>query len=237
MLRDARAALVTASAGLVLILGGCADPIPVSSDVLDEVYYTRVLLRADGNRLHSSNYLNSYGGYKPGSELDITMFSAIRVDLKINGVPHQMFPIGEDFNTGAIEEWVNKYCVRSPAELGLDDEGELEDGGEGDEGDEEPGGADSAEELGDDAWDLRTFKRSIRSNVESGIAAIGMTKAQVYMALGPPAEIDFGTVTAPLPFDTIFNSNRWVYYTNGITPWWFQKVYTFSDGELIQVEQ
>lgn len=221
-----------AAIALGVLAQGCAQPIPVKHDALDKEYITRVRLQNDGEKIYSSNYTGGITGYPPGSKAQITMFSSIRVDLRINNIPHQMFPVGGDFNTGMIDEFVKKYFVETPAELGLSDELEpLAATGDKDNGLHE------GEKL--DPLDFRfgLMPRGDRTSIAAGSASIGMTKAQVFMALGPPPEINFGENTLSLPMDTILEANRWVYFSNWITPWWFQRVYVFDGSTLIQVEQ
>jgi hypothetical protein len=218
---------------LGLVVQGCAEPIPVKHDALDKDYITRVRLQNNGQKIYSSNYTGGIHGYPPGSRAQITMFSTIRVDLKINNIPHQMFPVGGDFNAGAIDEFVRKYFVETPAELGLDEN--LEPLGPDESVDD--GADDKPTEA--EALDFRfgLMDRGDRTSIAAGSASIGMTKAQVYMALGPPPEINFGQSTLGMPMDTILDANQWVYYSNWITPWWFQRVYKFDGTTLIAVEQ
>ena len=212
---------------------GCAQPIPVKHDALDKDYITRVRLQNDGEKIYSSNYAGGISGYPPGSKAQITMFSTIQVNVSINNIPHKMFPVGGDFNAGAIDEFVKKYFVESPSELGLNEKLEpLATAGSGDE----PAAED------DDEMDPMDFRfglmdRGDRTSIAAGSASIGMTKAQVYMALGPPPEINFGQSTLGMPMETILEANRWVYFSNWITPWWFQRIYVFDGSTLIQVEQ
>src|SRR5262245_36374657 len=89
-------------------LTGCAStPVPVLHPALDETYVTRCVLRPDGEKIYSSNYFGE-GGYKPGTEAKITMFSEVRVDVTINKIPHQMIPVGGKFNAQDVPGFIDK---------------------------------------------------------------------------------------------------------------------------------
>ena len=230
-------------------LAGCAgEPVPVLHDELNQVRYTRCVLRGDGEKLYSSNYVGQYGGYPPGSPAQVTMFSAVRVDLLVNRIPHQMFPVKGEFNPADVGGFLRKYFVESREQLGLEGskgaaapaasaEGAAEGAAEAPGVDDAGGDPPAAEPPG---FDLSQAKPTVRSSIRQGIAAVGMSKADVFMALGPPVEINFGTVATNLDLDVILGANRWVYYPNPIwkTFGWFAHVYLFDeDGVLTTVEQ
>lgn len=71
----------------------------------------------------------------------------------------------------------------------------------------------------------------LKNKIETGQYAIGMTKAQIYMSLGPPAFIDQETPTVCLPFESIIGSDRWTYHKQ-----WYTKIhFVFFDGKLKQI--
>lgn len=225
---------VGAVLALGLVAGGCAEPVPVHSDLLNETFYTRTVLRANGSKLRSSaSYRSSGGGYPPGSEVRVTMFSEIRVDMSINNIPHQMFPVGDDFNVGGIGEFFEKYFVKTPWEVGVAPKEKKKKNGE------EPEPPPPEPEGLDDAWRMDKWEKSIAGSVQNGIGAIGMTKEQVFMALGPPFEINFDQPANKLSLATVMEANRWVYYNDNAFLAFFgaRRVMTFSnEGKLIQVE-
>ena len=266
MKRFAIAAVWSLAALSLVGAQGCNSfktPIPVLHYGLDEVRYLRCRMRPSEEDVYSANYdpAGDYAGYRPGAEVVIQMFSAIRVDLTINGSPHKLWPIKADFPTSSIDAFLEKYFVKSPLELGLDEDGKKKKpkakddppnplADEGDEGDEEArilaedpdpladdGEQEEVDPLAPEGWRLDLMKRTIRSSVESGIAAVGMTKQQVYMALGPPAELDFGAAAVGVDMTTILSSNRWGYINNQYFPFFFKTVYLFQGGELTSVEQ
>ena len=262
-------------------LAGCAPtPVPVLVDGMEQVRYTRCVLQADGDKLFSSNYIGDgvLRGYPPGSKVELTMFSAQRIDLRINNIPHQMFPSAGEFNAGNPQGCFEKYFVTDPALIGLEPKAECpadedpaadapaedapaedapaedapaEDAPAGDEGDPVEGAAEAAdpEEAKSEGektreaagWRLDKMKPAEAQSVKQGVAAVGMTKEQVYMAFGPPHFVNFDTVATPLDLNTIMEANRWVYYT-GWFPRMFtfglagKRAYTFDGTKLIQVE-
>jgi hypothetical protein len=244
----------------VLFLTACAPtPVPVLVDGIERVRYLRCTLKPDGEKLYSSNYIGEgvLHGYPPGSKVELTMFSAQRIDLKINNIPHKLYPSGDLFNGGDPNACFEKYFVESLAEIGLPPKDSCppqdeapppsEDGGEDEkpapegEGEDGAGAAEAEKAPGDEAaapqpvkapakkkapnpgWRLDKMKPSVATSVKGGVAAVGMTKEQVYMAFGPPHFLNFDTVSAGLDLKTIMNANRWVYYTG-----WFPRTFTFG---------
>jgi hypothetical protein len=245
-------------AAAALTAAGCqAVPVPVLYDGLGQERYLRCGLRADGQELYSANYLTMAHTHKAGSPATITMYSAVQVELVVNDIAYRMNPVGGEFSTSNIDGFVEKYFVDDPAELGLAAEG-------GDPLAPAPGSSTTSDVLEDhedledleaepapmpdpDAsdlaarWRLDLAKPQVRSSVLNGVAAQGMTRAQVLMAIGPPAEVAAGTPAVGLSLDTILAATRWVYYTTTTT---FslgllgKRVYVFDgDGILINVEQ
>lgn len=189
--------------GLAAVVAGCEAPVPVHHAALPKVRYTRSVMKPDGQKIYSSNYIDDRPGtgFKPGSEAQIIQYSEIRVDINVNKIPHQMFPVGGRFSNDP-EQFFTKYFV------------------------------DKKEDIAGDK-----MEPAIKSNVENGIAAIGMSKAEVYAALGPPPEVNFGNSAVRMSRDDILQANRWIYFTNAITPFWFQRVYVFDGEKLVQVIQ
>lgn len=223
--------------GLALVAAGCAEPVPVHSDLLGETFYTRCVLRNKGEDLRSSNpYRLGAGGYPPGSEVRVRMFSAIRIDLEVNNIPHKMYPVGDEFNTGSVEEFFEKYFVKTREEIGAKDPKakKPKDG-------EEPLPAPEPPAEGEvSPWRMDAWEKGFDKSVMAGVALIGMDKHQVYMALGPPPEINFDTYAVRLNLQTIMEANRWVYYgdTWFFPATFFRKVLTFdNEGKLVQLEQ
>jgi hypothetical protein len=60
------------------------------------------------------------------------------------------------------------------------------------------------------AVDIKKFPEQIQSNIRSGIPRVGMTKEQVYIAMGPPTKV--GTAnTNTLTYENILNADLWIY--------------------------
>ena len=90
----------------------------------------------------------------------------------------------------------------------------------------------SKDELG-----LDKLEPAKKTNIENGVAEIGMTKEQVYTAMGPPYWIDTDIDATNLSYDTILQKDTWKYRVSNIlwNPWWpVQKVFRFQDGKLVQ---
>ena len=58
--------------------------------------------------------------------------------------------------------------------------------------------------------DINRFPEEIQANVNSAVARVGMTKEQVYIAMGPPAWITSGN-TSTKTYENILASNLWLY--------------------------
>jgi hypothetical protein len=54
------------------------------------------------------------------------------------------------------------------------------------------------------------FSSSVKEEIERGLAAMGMTRKQVYIAMGPPASADY-IKTNLMTYDDIMNTKLWVY--------------------------
>ncbi len=56
----------------------------------------------------------------------------------------------------------------------------------------------------------KKFSSSVKKEIKNAFANIGMTKEQVYIAMGPPAKVR-GRKTASMTYDEIMNENLWIY--------------------------
>lgn len=60
------------------------------------------------------------------------------------------------------------------------------------------------------AADLGRFSADVQASVKSGTARVGMTKEQVYLAMGPPTKV--GTVnTNTMTYENILGADLWIY--------------------------
>lgn len=57
---------------------------------------------------------------------------------------------------------------------------------------------------------MSTFPEDIQSHIKSAVAKVGMTKEQVYIAMGPPSKIVSGR-TDNMTYDQIMNADQWDY--------------------------
>jgi hypothetical protein len=72
-------------------------------------------------------------------------------------------------------------------------------------------------------------------NIDSGNAAVNMTKEQVLMAIGYPAMIDDHVIAADLSRERILESNQWIYRWSAPV-WVISHIYQFnSEGKLANV--
>lgn len=58
--------------------------------------------------------------------------------------------------------------------------------------------------------DIARFPANVQSNIRKAIAKVGMTKEQVYIAMGPPTNIGRSR-TNRMTYDEIVSSDLWVY--------------------------
>jgi len=58
--------------------------------------------------------------------------------------------------------------------------------------------------------DLNNFPEDIRENIRQGVARLGMTKEEVYIAMGPPAKVSTGK-THNMTFEDIMKHDLWIY--------------------------
>jgi len=56
----------------------------------------------------------------------------------------------------------------------------------------------------------KKYSKSIRKDIKKAFPAMGMTKKQVYMAMGPPAKVRRGSTVA-MTYDEIMAEDLWVY--------------------------
>ena len=84
------------------------------------------------------------------------------------------------------------------------------------------------------ALGLDALSEQNRDLILSGRAAIGMTKEEVILAIGYPAQIDGGTPADELPRDRILKSNQWTYRGTEIVFVPTSYIYQFgTDGKLV----
>jgi len=229
-----KTALMTVLA-ITLLTAGCAAPIPVAHEGLDEPRYTRVVFKPDGEKLYSSNYLGQDEGYPLGSEVKVTMYSKQRVELTVNGIPHVLQPVEGEFSVRDPEILLTKYFVKDRSVLGL--EADLTPMGPPDEDYAEDSEGEPVVEV--ENFDLEDMAPAKRSSVERGVATLGMTKEQVFMALGPPVYVNFDTSTTGMSLESVFKTNRWVYFDNPFTLTFFgifPHAYVFdAEDKLISI--
>ena len=58
--------------------------------------------------------------------------------------------------------------------------------------------------------DLKKFPENIQANIRSAVARVGMTKEQVYIAMGPPTNLG-GERTRNMTYENIMAGELWVY--------------------------
>lgn len=58
--------------------------------------------------------------------------------------------------------------------------------------------------------DVKQFPENIQANIRSAVARVGMTKEQVYIAMGPPTNLG-GERTRNMTYENIMAGDLWVY--------------------------
>lgn len=58
--------------------------------------------------------------------------------------------------------------------------------------------------------DIKKFHADVQANIRGAVAKIGMTKEQVYIAMGPPTEISNAKTNA-MTYENIIGSDLWIY--------------------------
>ncbi|MBL7130928.1 MAG: hypothetical protein ISS45_05975 [Candidatus Omnitrophica bacterium] len=58
--------------------------------------------------------------------------------------------------------------------------------------------------------DIKHFPDNVQSNIKKALAKVGMTKKEVYIAMGPPAKIPAGS-TKMMTYDEIMRADLWIY--------------------------
>ena len=58
--------------------------------------------------------------------------------------------------------------------------------------------------------DIKKFPADVQTNIRGAVAKIGMTKEQVYIAMGPPTEIS-NAKTNTITYENIMGSDLWIY--------------------------
>ena len=58
--------------------------------------------------------------------------------------------------------------------------------------------------------DLSRFSQEVQNNIQNTLARVGMTKEEVYIAMGPPTQIPAGR-TNMMSYEAIMGSDLWIY--------------------------
>ncbi len=195
------------AAWLAGVAGCAADPVPVNDDILKATRFLRYTLRAEPSGYHQLAYRSNYLGFK----------TAFRAGTRVDFLLYSNIRVDLDMN--------GITCRMYPRDLRFPTDPD------GIKRFVEKYFAATKEEL-----NLESLEPSIRNQVDSGVAAIGMTKEQVFLALGYPSHInETFAVADELTREQIFEANTWVYRFNEILwiPTWY--VYKFDkDGKLVQ---
>jgi hypothetical protein len=194
----------------VLAVTGCGGPpTPVNDDILKGTRYIRYTLRTEPWGYQQAAYRSNYLSWPP--------FANAKVGSKVQFLEYTKEYV--DLSLGGIR------CRMFYADMPFPTDPE------GLRGFVEKHFAATEQEV-----NLNALDKDIRRQVENGIAAIPMTKEQVFMALGYPAHIDNHAVADALTREQVFASNTWMYRSHQIMMfpiWW---VYQFNDeGKLANV--
>jgi hypothetical protein len=115
MNRTLRLSLIAAG----LSLSACARPVPIAFEGQNKQKLLRCTLRPNEQYLYPSNYLGILNTVRAGTQAEVTMYSTRQVDLSLNKVAYKLVPVTEPLSTNP-DEFMKKFFVESPAELGLD---------------------------------------------------------------------------------------------------------------------
>jgi hypothetical protein len=175
--------IITITAAAAVIAGCAATPTPINFEEQGKTKYLRCTLRPKQSVLYTSNYLGFQAGVPAGVTVEVTMYSPQRIDMSLNKIGYQMYPISLPIPPDP-EGFLAKYVVETKEEVGLE-----------------------------------KMDESTRRNVLAGTAAIGMTKEEVYAALGPPSWVDFNVDATNMSRQLILERNRWEYRQMMVMLW------------------
>jgi hypothetical protein len=198
----------------LLGFSGCkSQPIPVHDPGLqaNPVRYLRYALRGETSGFYieawRSNLLSQPVMFRPGSKVEIRLYSQDRIDLYADGtecvIRYRDMPFPT--NPEGLRQTVEKYFAVTKEELNLE-----------------------------------SAPPEIRKQIDEGQVAIGMTKEQVFAALGYPSHLDNHVPADSQPRDRILESNTWIYRASEVRfllTWWTTYwEYKFDpEGKLVQV--
>ncbi|MCZ6792747.1 MAG: hypothetical protein O7J95_03945 [Planctomycetota bacterium] len=197
-------------AALSLALAACQTPsLPVYSPGLTQPRFTRVNLRTpDGIFLRSSNILSHPDLVPAGSPVEIS--DSGFTDRYVNFTIHKVRYTM--YPTGGTFDTSEQGVKRFVEKYFVDTREEID-----------------LEKLG---------PPELVSSVRRGQVLRGMTKDQVYVALGPPQWIDDGLSSLELGRERILRSDRWVYTDSVLARLIPRKVaYLFQEGKLQEISR
>lgn len=113
--RIASFCLIAAVAGV----SACAKPTPINFEGQNKSRFLRCTLRANGPSMFSTNYLGLPAAARVGTPAEIKMYSTGQVDMDLNKIMYQMYPVSQPFDTNA-QNFVEKFFVDDVRALGLE---------------------------------------------------------------------------------------------------------------------
>ncbi|MBI4603857.1 MAG: hypothetical protein HY721_18025 [Planctomycetes bacterium] len=195
---------------LLAAAAGCAEPIAVNDDVLKNPRYLRYTLRSSPSGVMQTAYRSNYLSWTP--------FKPVGTKVEFR----QYTNVFVDLNINGVPCRMYYKDLPFPTES------------DGIKAFVEKHFAATVEEL-----NLESLDKTLRDQVDHGIAAIPMTKEQVLMGLGYPSHIDNWVAADNLTREQIFASSQWIYrvfdYWIFASQW---RVFQFSsEGKLQNVVQ
>ncbi len=103
----------------VAAVSACAQPTPIAFEGQSKPRFLRCTLRADRQNMYSTNYLSMPAVAGVGRPAEVKMYSTNRVDLDLNKIMYQMYPVSQPFDTNA-QNFVEKFFVDDVRSLGLE---------------------------------------------------------------------------------------------------------------------
>jgi len=205
--------LLVLPALLLGVVSCSTEPIPVHDKGLqaNPTRYLRYTLRGTPAgyyyKAYRSNYLSDPPIFKPGTKVNIRLYSQDRIDLAVEGDEVRIFHRDSPFPTtpDQIRQVIEKHFAVTRQELNLD-----------------------------------AIEPDIRKQVMEGNVAIGMTKDQVFAAIGYPCFIDNYVPADSLDRLRIRESDTWIFrysdFPLGVTSWTKYWTYRFDDQDrLVEV--
>jgi len=200
--------LAALTGAILLWLAGCAaPPVPVMDEMLTKPRYVRYTLRGEQAGLYTKTWRSNY----------LSQPAVYKVGSKVE------FPMYSDSQIDMAIDGLPAKMFPRDMKFPTTQDGMRQF--------LDKHFAATPEELNLEAVDPQA-----RGGIDSGNAAVNMTKEQVLMAIGYPSHIDDYVLADDLPRQRILGSNQWIYRWGEFGPFTTYHAYQFnSEGKLANV--